>query len=64
MLKFSAYDLSFAAMLRKCAPSFWLVVHKCLHPNGNERCRVVIVQPVDMRVRGYIWVYIELSEDQ
>ena len=37
MLKFSAYDKYFVVMLRKAAPYFSLVMHKCLHPYGHNK---------------------------
>ena len=64
MLKLCAKDETFSAMLRKCAPSFRLVVHERLHTNGYKRCRVVIVWPVDISVSRDLGVHIGLSEYQ
>ena len=51
-------------MLRKVAPSFWLVVHKCLHPYGHKSCCIVVVRPIDMSIHGDLGVHVLLSEEQ
>ena len=37
-------------MLRKGAPSFWIVVHKCIHTYDKKRCRIVDVRPLEISV--------------
>ena len=64
MIKCSALDEAFAEILRKGAPYFWIVLHECLHPNGNKRRRVVIVLTVDTSVRIYLGFHIGFEEEQ
>ena len=64
MLKCSAYEIVFAAMLRKGDPSFWLVVRECLHTYGHRRCCIVFVRPVDISAHRYLGFHIEFLEDQ
>ena len=64
MLKCCAKDETFAAMLRKFDPYFWLVMHKRLHPNGHKWCRVAIMRPVDINVRRDLGIHIGLWEEK